>query len=271
MTHPPVFCRNNPSRQGFSLIELAIVLVIIGLLTGGVLLGKNLIRNADLQTVITDFTQYKSAANQFKDKYLALPGDFNEATALWGEDAAACNTAAADGTPGTCNGNGSGAANPATAVGGTGEIFQFWKQLQLEGLIQGNYTGLNGATTGCNVNFCVIVGQNVPEAGLESAGWLLYYDGNQSGNTTWFDGAYGHALRLGGQASLTWNSTNVLTAKELWSIDTKMDDGRPAYGTVRSYSGTLRPDCATSDTEATAEYELTLSTKGCVGVFITGF
>ena len=62
-------------------------------LVGGVLMGRNLIRNADLQAVVTDATRYRSAASQFQDKYLALPGDFNGATAMWG---------AADATLATC-------------------------------------------------------------------------------------------------------------------------------------------------------------------------
>ncbi|MBY6117485.1 prepilin-type N-terminal cleavage/methylation domain-containing protein [Mameliella alba] len=72
-------------RSGFSLVELSIVLVILGLLIGGVLTGQNLIRAAELRSVMTEFKTYQTAVMTFRDKYFALPRDMTNATDFfWG-------------------------------------------------------------------------------------------------------------------------------------------------------------------------------------------
>jgi prepilin-type N-terminal cleavage/methylation domain-containing protein len=67
-------------QQGFSLIESAIVLVIMGFLIGSVLKGRDLIESARLKRVISQLNEYRLATNTFLDKYDALPGDFSEAS-----------------------------------------------------------------------------------------------------------------------------------------------------------------------------------------------
>lgn len=98
-------------RHGFSLVELSIVLVILGLLTGGILAGQSLIRAAELRSVASEHQRYVTATKSFQDKYFSVPGDMKNATSFWG---------AADGGDGlgtdcfnvksttatTCNGNG---------------------------------------------------------------------------------------------------------------------------------------------------------------------
>jgi len=76
--------KHSDKKTAFSLVELSIVLVILGLLTGGVLTGQNLIRAAELRAVTTEFNAYQTAANTFKDKYFAIPGDMTNATDFWG-------------------------------------------------------------------------------------------------------------------------------------------------------------------------------------------
>ena len=71
-------------RHAFSLVELSIVLVILGLLVGGVLSGQSLIRAAQLRSVTTQFANYRAAVFTFRDKYFALPGDMANASAFWG-------------------------------------------------------------------------------------------------------------------------------------------------------------------------------------------
>ena len=67
--------RERNCRSGFTLIELAIVLVIIGLLAGGVLVGQHLIKAAEIRATISQIERYNTATNTFKGKYGALPGD----------------------------------------------------------------------------------------------------------------------------------------------------------------------------------------------------
>ena len=69
---------------GFSLLELSIVLVILGLLAGGVLSGKSLIRAAELRTIGTERDRFRTAMYAFRDKYFMLPGDISNATSFWG-------------------------------------------------------------------------------------------------------------------------------------------------------------------------------------------
>lgn len=146
-------------RYGFSLVELSIVLVILGLLTGGILAGQSLIRAAELRAIPTEYQRYDAARYSFRDKYMGLPGDISNATRFWGDNNAACADAAIpNGTPGTCNGNADGILTAPLAASATGERFQFWTQLALAGLIEGTYTGLAGGSS----NHHVVPGTNTP-------------------------------------------------------------------------------------------------------------
>lgn len=68
--------------RGFTLIEMSIVLVVIGLIVGGVLVGQDLIRAAGVRATITQIEKYNTATNTFREKYGALPGDINGNIAL---------------------------------------------------------------------------------------------------------------------------------------------------------------------------------------------
>ena len=72
------------TQQGFTLVEIAIVLVIIGLLLGGILKGQEMITQAKIKNVIADFSGVSAAYNGYQDRYRALPGDDKNATARWG-------------------------------------------------------------------------------------------------------------------------------------------------------------------------------------------
>lgn len=61
--------------QGFTLVEIAIVLVIIGLLLGGVLKGQGLIDSAKVKNIIQQSNALSAAVNAYQDKFRALPGD----------------------------------------------------------------------------------------------------------------------------------------------------------------------------------------------------
>ncbi len=71
-------------QAAFTLIELSIVLVIIGFLVGGALLGKDLIKAAEIRAQISQITEYNTAMNLFKLQYNSLPGDLppSEASAV---------------------------------------------------------------------------------------------------------------------------------------------------------------------------------------------
>ena len=98
------------TRSGFTLIELSIVLVIIGLLVGGVLVGKDLIEAASLRKQGSQIQEIVASVNTFRLKYNCVPGDCQFAQQLFGT-AAGCpidiNSYSVTNS-GTCNGNGDG-------------------------------------------------------------------------------------------------------------------------------------------------------------------
>ncbi len=216
-------------KNAFSLVELSIVLVILGLLTGGILAGQSLIRAAEMRSVTTEFQRWVTASQTFRDKYMAVPGDMLTATRFWGDDNAACaDNAIPNGIPGTCNGNGDGML-AAGAASATGEAYQYWKQLALAGLIEGTYSGLSGSGGATDS----IIGTNVPPSKLSSAGWTaLYMDvGNNAVNFT-LPTPYGNTFIFGSKTPSWETGSPVLKPEEAWNIDTKLDDGKPAYGKI---------------------------------------
>ena len=116
-------------QAGFTLIELAIVLVIIGLLLGGVLKGQELINSAKVKNMATDFRNIPVYIYGYQDKYRAIPGDDKSAQAHTG------STVAVNAT-GTTGGNGQldGRWN-TTAV--ADETHTFWQHVRLAGLAPG--------------------------------------------------------------------------------------------------------------------------------------
>jgi prepilin-type N-terminal cleavage/methylation domain-containing protein len=234
-------------RHGFSLIELSIVLVILGLLTGGILAGRSLIRASELRAVITEYQKYAVAGRAFRDKYFSLPGDMNNATAFWGTatGAAACpgnNPAAARPDAKTCNGDGDGNIVHVSAGGGNqNEVFGAWQHLANAGLIEGQYAGVNN-TVGCGVPYCggTLGGFNVPKSKLSNGTWGVFTLGIVPiSSPTQIDGDYGTALFFGVDGNALWpRDPYPLSTEEAWNIDTKLDDGKPGTGRIVTFEGT---------------------------------
>ena len=206
-------------QRAFSLVELSIVLVILGLLVGGILAGQSLIRAAELRSVSGDLSKYQTALHAFRDRFFGLPGDITNATAFWGKDNAVCSGhTGTTATPGTCNGDANGkiASSPESA--------RAWQQLAMAGLIEGTYPGTGGlATAGV-----------MPRARLANGAYNLYA-ADATGNSAITDsnryivGAY----NSGGGTT----SSALLKPEELWNIDTKMDDGSIIGGAMRGNTG----------------------------------
>ena len=77
------------TKLGFSLVELSIVIVIIGILVGGIAGLQSYIRNAEIKNMLTESKVFISAFNQFQTRYKAPPGDFINASGIWPQCAAA--------------------------------------------------------------------------------------------------------------------------------------------------------------------------------------
>lgn len=255
-------------KQGFSLVELSIVLVILGLLTGGILTGQNLIRAAELRSVATEYQKNTTAIHAFRDKYFALPGDMNNATNFWGAahaTPATCLTTVGTGTQ-TCNGNGDGNISISAAASQRGETFAAWVHLANAGLIEGTYSGFAGSAAALHT----VLGTNAPVSKLSNGGWSCYTEVARAiGQVEYFENHDGEtniaSFYFGAQTTNTVPRAAVLRAEEAWNIDVKMDDGHPAYGKIYApkSTSTFAPNCTTGATASVGVYNLTNTSAAC--------
>ena len=240
--------------HGFSLFELMIVLVAIGLTAGGVLAGKSLMKSAGLKNMHGEMQSIKIAINQFRTEYSAVPGDMPNATTVWGSSdgnglTATCFANNKSSGVLTCNGNGN--ARLPDATGGE-ELFLIWQHLTNAKLLQGPFTGAPGqSASGAQPHALDCdVGLNCPGSRFApGTGFGIRWRDTASGDTSegWFDGTYGHILVFGkeDQDLDTQVSIPILTAEEMSKIDTKFDDGMPAQGNIVARSGDIstHDDC----------------------------
>jgi len=177
------------TQAGFTLVEIAIVLVIIGLLLGGILKGQEMITQAKIKNVIADFSGLSAAYYGYQDRYRAIPGDDVNAATRWS------GAKSGDG-----NGILEGKYNSTTA---DDESRLWWDDLRRSGFVAGS-------------------GQQQP---FNAAAGII---GVQTGNAA----TPTPAAALGGFAGIIMCSTN-LPDKIAIAVDTQMDDGNIATGTVR--------------------------------------
>lgn len=259
-------------RDAFTLVELSIVLVIIGLIVGGVMVGTSLIRGGELRAVTSEYQRYISGINAFRDKYFFLPGDITNATSLWGTDSDGCpgTNAAITYTQGTCNGDGSGTWSASASS--SNELFRAWQQMAYGNFIEGVYSGIADSTTGTDA-FSKI-GTNVPASKLSSAGWSLNNLGVVAiSSTTYFEGTYNNVMIFGRQTASDLTTAAAITGADAFDIDTKLDDGKPGSGNITTFENASNCHGAgTSNAAAlagTASYTRNSSTTGCMLIFKT--
>ena len=223
-------------QQGFTLIEMSIVLVIIGLIVGGVLAGQDLIRAAGVRATISQIEKYNTAVNTFYSKYGALPGDMNASLAAqFGFAARGTNGGEGDG-----NGVIEGTVIAATGCGQCpiyGETGVFWVDLSQAGLIEG---GFNTATEtagsfSLTLTSTPSVSSFFPPAKLGGGNYIYMWSGGnavgQNGDSQDGQNYFGLSA-VTGNAGVSILSQVGLTVAQANSIDTKTDDGMPQSGNV---------------------------------------
>lgn len=191
-------------QSGFTLVEIAIVLVIIGLLLGGVLKGQELINSAKVKNLIGDFRTISTFVYGYQDRFRALPGDDAGAVAhVVGTAATTHATGAGTGAVGDGRINGAWNA-PAAAANSGEESYLFWQHVRLGGFAAGTTT----------------VG--AADYAYRNA------DGGNVGITgdPVFTGA-------GGWAGSFFVCSSGIQGRYARQIDTTIDDGNPATGSVR--------------------------------------
>ncbi|MBI1174851.1 MAG: prepilin-type N-terminal cleavage/methylation domain-containing protein [Sideroxydans sp.] len=203
-------------QSGFTLIEIAIVLVIIGLLLGGVLKGQELINSAKVKNLATDFKNIPVFIYGYQDKFKALPGDDKNAVAHVNGTKATTPTSSGGNacTGGDCTGNGviDGLWTSTTL---TDESQLFWQQVRLAGLAPGPTT--------------VAAGGDYRPTNAE--GGAIGIQSNNSTFTTITSNAAGTA-NTGMSGSYIICSAGIL-GKFVKQLDTTLDDGDTDTGSVR--------------------------------------
>ncbi len=208
-------------------------MVILGLLVGGVLSGRALIRSSELRSVTVDLARYQTAVNSFRDKYFVAPGDIPNATSFWGVAAGTGSDATCyafvSTTAATCNGNNNGMMDTSA------ERYRAWQHLANAGLIEGQYNGADVVPA--------VFGTNIPKSKAANAGFgfestpippafdLRYFPAPAAPagvNVIVFGAITGSMSGGGGNTP----DREALKPEELWNLDTKMDDGMPDSGKV---------------------------------------
>jgi prepilin-type N-terminal cleavage/methylation domain-containing protein len=191
-------------QRGFTLVEIAVVLVIIGLLLGGVLKGQELIASARVRSLADQQGAIQAAYFGFQDRYGAIPGDMAQATA---DEAIAADI--------TTGGNSNGRLEEP-ADGNWGELNAVWEHLSKAEFIKGSYQGSTEAPAAGNQDVS-------PNNVYGSPTILAFHDGYADTSGT---PAARLVLHIGG-------NTPVDISRQL---DVKLDDGQPETGALRNAS-----------------------------------
>lgn len=226
------------SSSGFTLIELSIVLVIVGLITGGLLFGQDLIVAAQVRGQLTQLERLKAATRTFEAKYDCIPGDC--------ADAERFNLGTSVGPGANGNGNGQIFANPWVNGGASAaqmqEHMNFWYHLAKAGLIEGSY---KGHTT--ESDYLTTGDGYMPKSKIGNKGWIFAFSTEYLHPTYPDDDVdFGNLFYLStlappgpGDYDAFIPSIPVAMAR---ALDRKIDDGLPYSGTVRpgsNYSGPM--------------------------------
>ncbi len=237
-------------NNGFTLVEMSIVILVISLLLAAITKGQSLIDEAKLQSIVAEVSQNKVAINSFYAKYNQYPGDYSDAAATWG----GAYTASGD--------NNGQIEFKNTAGSPVYEGYRAWAHLYFSGMLETPYTGTT--TTGA-----AVPNADIP-ASKAGGGYLLDYSSSPTGYDHLTANAYGFSAKnvmlLGTAAATTVSPllvNGVLTPSQAMGVDAKMDDGAPTTGNVRGADG----NASTAGNCISTIYKVSLTGKDCIMVF----
>lgn len=234
--------------EGFTLLELSIVLVIIGLIVGGVLVGQDLIKSSEVRGTLSQIEKYNTAVNTFRVKYNGMPGDIRRADA----------TAFGLFTLGVASITGYGDGNGLIEGGNTGitlpvgETLVFWRHLSDAGLVDGSL-GLNGnsliaTATGIVTANVTDVTQSLPITRVTPQNAFVVFSAN---SLNYYSTLPISSITTGPAYTFGPSGISPINA---FNIDSKIDDGLPTAGTVIARGLTAVNAAATASLTSTANF-----------------
>lgn len=211
---PPNYGRKT---KGFTLVELSIVLVIIGLLVGGILAAMSIIDTARIIKTVKQIQQFDIAVANFKTRYNALPGDSV--------------------VTGTGNGDGNLEAAGGYPTFFDGEISRFWVDLNQSGFMP--EVVFSSSPPGfSDLDYQSYTARNIPKAGIGKKAGVVAF-GTSSSTVGEGDGTgnnfYGFTYYT--SPFLSSHLPSGITAQQILAIDTKLDDGNVTTGAVLNNDG----------------------------------
>lgn len=220
--------------KGFTLVELAIALVVIGLLIGGVLKGQELIENAKISSIIRNIKSYDSAAMIFRNTYGALPGDIKNP----GLRLPNCTTSLC-----SLSGNDNGRLEYGTSMSLAQEVYNFFPHLVKAGLLKVDIPGHTNTTVTLD-NADLVFPKTPYKHHIAAEYWTGIYSANQ--------------YKI---PAIVVDETESLPTHVLMGIDMKIDDGKPTTGNTYIVEVGVCPfNCPAGQA---CEYDLQAENKGC--------
>ena len=213
-------------EKGFTLVELAVVMIIVGLLIGGILKGQEMIANAQLTSTVAQAKAFDAAVSTFRDQYQSLPGDI--VAGRLANCGAVCAQAL---TPGDNAIGGQAGAAQADLANENGAA---WAQMAAADLITGvDQSAVPGSAP--------TPGVSIPAASITSSSWQIGTLPVATALTSQIAGTNpraGHYMVLDNSGvAASSAATASLTPAQAARIDSKMDDGSPNTGSVIGMGG----------------------------------
>ncbi|HTT08330.1 MAG TPA: prepilin-type N-terminal cleavage/methylation domain-containing protein [Gammaproteobacteria bacterium] len=238
-------------QRGFTLVEIAIVLVIIGLLLGGILKGQELITSARVRNIADQNSGVQAAYYGFIDRYRQVPGDMTGSGANSVCNVVSANAAGCSGGTTTIAGDANGQLKPND----WGEGSALWAHLSAANFIQGAYVG--GATDATSYSQDNVAPKNAFNGYIMLTQSADYVGGTP---TTRLLMVVGHLI-----------PANVMS-----ELDRKIDDGLPLTGVLRATpnSGnalgsvsTISANCTTTSGTTTI-WDINTNDQDCGGAYL---
>ncbi|MBI1328024.1 MAG: prepilin-type N-terminal cleavage/methylation domain-containing protein [Alphaproteobacteria bacterium] len=220
MTQKGIKMKNKKTQSGFTLVEMGIVIVIIALLIGGVLKGREVLGEAQITSVVSTIKSVDMATKAFVDLYAYLPGDIPATPGpgnIIPNCGAPCNTAG----DGDFTIDNAGGAALGTVVAANGEGHVAFLNLAAAGL----YMGISPAGG-------ITFGSGLPKAAIGGGFWMGSSNGTTNALTSGLSPSAGNYLVLNGSVATVTTTTGKLTAEQTAQIDLKIDDGIPTSGII---------------------------------------